>query len=103
MVRRALALFIPFLLAACASLSKGGQNVFVVGSDEAVRGCKALGDVHARSSLRGIASFLAASERVEIELRNKVARKGGDRLLLEWKETPINEDSYAFGKAYDCR
>ncbi len=99
---KVLAAFIPVLLVSCASLSEAGKDVIVVGSKDAVRGCQQLGHVSARSGLRGIASFLAVDERLDTQLRNKVARKGGNYLLLEMKHASVNEESYAYGKAYAC-
>ena len=101
MLPKVLAAFVSVLLVSCMSLSKAGREVIVVGSKDEVRHCKQLGHVSARSGFRGIATFLV-DERLDTTLRNKVARKGGNYLLLEEKHASINEESYAYGKAYVC-
>jgi hypothetical protein len=40
---------------------------------------------------------------MEIRLRNKAAKDGGDTLLLERSEVSWNDESSASGKAYDCK
>ena len=102
MLQKALAALVSVLLVSCASLSEAGRDVMVVGSEAAVRNCRLLGHVSARTGLRGIASLLAADEQLDTKLRNKVARKGGNYLLLERKEASLDEESYADGKAYHC-
>jgi hypothetical protein len=98
---KVLAILISVLLASCASLSDAGRKVVVVGSKDAVRNCRPLGHVSARSGFRGIASFLA-DKRLDTQLRNKVVRKGGNYLLLEEKQVFVNDESYASGRAYAC-
>jgi hypothetical protein len=95
------AALVSILLASCTSLSKGGRDVVVVGSKDAVVNCKPLGHVSARTGFQGIASVLA-HDRLDTQLRNKVARKGGNYLLLEEKHAAVNEESHASGTAYSC-
>jgi glutamate 5-kinase len=102
MLHKTLAAFVSVLLASCTSLSEAGREVTVVGSEAAVSGCRQLGYVSTRSGLRGIASLLAVDEQLETKLRNKVARKGGNYLLLEMKHSSLDEESYAYGTAYHC-
>lgn len=101
MWHKTLAVLVSVLLASCMSLSKGGREVIVVGSKDAVVSCKPLGHVSARTGFRGIATLLV-DDRLDTQLRNKVARKGGNYLLLEEKYASVNEESYAFGTAYAC-
>ncbi|HYJ40032.1 MAG TPA: DUF4156 domain-containing protein [Steroidobacteraceae bacterium] len=102
MLQKAFAAFVSVLLVSCASLSDAGREVMVVGSEAAVGNCRLLGHVSARTGLRGVASLIAADEQLDTKLRNKVARKGGNYLLLELKDTFLDEESYAYGKAYAC-
>jgi len=102
MLQKAFAAFVSVLLVSCASLSEAGREVMVVGSEAAVSHCRLLGHISARTGLRGIASLIAADEQLDTKLRNKVARKGGNYLLLESKDTFLDEESYAYGKAYAC-
>jgi hypothetical protein len=96
------ALLVATLLASCVSLTDAGRLVRVSGSEDAVQNCRRLGYVSASTGLRGIASLLAADERLMAQLRNKVARKGGNVLLLEEKHASVNEESFANGTAYHC-
>jgi len=102
MLQKVLAALGSVLLVSCASLSEAGREVMVVGSEASVHNCRLLGHVSARTGLRGIASLVAADEQLDTKLRNKVARKGGNYLLLERKEAFLDEESYADGKAYHC-
>ena len=102
MLQKAFAAFVSVLLMSCASLSEAGREVTVIGSETAVRNCRLLGHVSARTGLRGIAALLAADEQLDTKLRNKVARKGGNYLLLELKHASLDEESHAYGRAYAC-
>jgi Domain of unknown function (DUF4156) len=102
MLQKAFSAFVSVLLMSCTSLSEAGRGVTVVGSEAAVSNCRLLGHVSARTGLRGIASLLAADEQLDTKLRNKVARKGGNYLLLELKHASLDEESHANGRAYAC-
>lgn len=87
-------------LAACATLTPGGQQVRVTTNADVVRGCRFVGNVSSGSGFGGG----AGQERTQIDLQNKTAQMGGNVLYLAtsgggWAP---NGGAWASGEAYFC-
>lgn len=64
---------LPILVAGCASLSAGGENVELTGSVDAVKACTLLGAVSADPPF-------GVPDDWKIKLRNQTAQLGGSRV-----------------------
>lgn len=88
-------------LASCVSLTPAGEQVRITSNPDVVRGCAFLGEMKATTQL-GRAFGGEGTEDSERKLRNEVAAKGGNVVMIRRQDANIWGSARSVGEAYKC-
>ncbi len=91
------------LLTGCVSMSPAGERVRVVRNANLVKDCAPLGEITELSGFGGLLLADVGYENNQRSMRNEVAQRGGDTLLLYGERLGPIAASQTQGEAFRCQ
>ena len=88
------------VVAGCVSMSPAADGVSVVRNANQVRDCTSLGEIEATSGWGGVFAGAGGLANNKATLRNDIARRGGDTLLILAEHATFAP--HTIGEAYRC-